>query len=90
MRFFMSRVAGGLGRVLRRAVGRKRTRVRWKIDQGPVFANCIGVLDYDGDAARLLVEQATPYDAAGDPALATTFSVDLVTGDGVHLSHPKT
>ena len=90
MRFFMSRVARGLGRILRRAVGRKRTSVRWKIDHGPVFANCIGVLDYDGDAAGLLIEQATPYDAAGDAALATTFSVDLRTGLGVQLSHPKT
>jgi len=90
MRFFMSRVAHGLGRVLRRAVGRKRTRVHWQIDQGPVFANCIGILDYDGDAADLLVEQATPYDAVGHPALAETFSVDLRTGHGLQLSHPKT
>ncbi|MEO8264361.1 MAG: hypothetical protein ABI706_02500 [Ilumatobacteraceae bacterium] len=89
MRFFMSRVAHGLGRFLRRAVGRRRTRVRWTSDQGPVFTNCIGVLVYDGDAAGLLVEQATPYDDAGDPALAETFSVDLRTGHGVHLSHPK-
>jgi len=64
--------------------------VRWQIDQGPVFANCIGVLDYDGDAADLLVEQATPYDAVGHPALAETFSVDLRTGHGLQLSHPKT
>jgi len=90
MRFFMSRVANVLGRVLRRAVGRKPTRVHWKIDQGPVFANCIGVLDYDGNAAGLLVEQATPYDAAGDPALAATFAVDLLTGIGVQLNRPKT
>lgn len=36
-----------------------------------------------------LVEQATRYDAAGDPALAATFRVDLLTGHGVQLSHPK-
>ena len=90
MRFFMSRAARNLGRVLRRAVGGTRTRVRWAIDQGPVFANCVGVLQYHGNAAGLLVEQATPYNAAGDPALAATFSVDLITGHGEKLSHPAT
>jgi hypothetical protein len=80
MRFGMSRFARVLGRALRGAVHQRRAEVRWALAQGPVFANCIGVLDFDGTDATLLVEQAEPYDAEGTASLHPAFDIDLRTG----------
>jgi hypothetical protein len=50
------------------------------MDEGPVFANCIGLLDFNGPDATLLVEQARPYDAEGKPSLEPIFTRNLRSG----------
>jgi hypothetical protein len=54
-----------------------RTRARWKLDEGPVFENCVGRLDFDGRAGVMLLEQAKPYDDNGDPELEEVFTLHL-------------
>ena len=80
MRLGMSWFAVGLGRVLRRSVRRKRTSVSWKIDRGPVFANCLGQISFEGRSARLVVQQARPHDENAKPDFETVFEVDLAAG----------
>ena len=76
MRLVMARLTGLLGRGLRRAVGRERTRVRWSLDHGPIWENCLGTLTITGRAARAVMEQALPDDA-GEPVLITVFETSL-------------
>ncbi len=80
MRLGVSRFAVGLCRVLRRSVRRKRTRVSWKMDRGPVFANCLGQISFDGRSAGLVVQQARPHDENAHPDFETVIEVDLVAG----------
>ena len=80
MRLGRSRFASALGRVLRRAVGRRRDPVEWSIDHGPVFDNCIGELTFDGRQADLSVCRTKPYDPAADPELDEVIDVDLTRG----------
>jgi hypothetical protein len=68
LRFALSRAGIALGRVLRRSVRARRPPVRWTMTDGPVFANSMSLLRFDGDRADLLVEQASPGDD-GAPAL---------------------
>lgn len=82
MHIGMSRALGVVGRVLRRAVGRRRTELRWRIDRGPVFDNSLGELYYDGAAARTRVLRTQPFDARAEPALEVALDVDLVAGAG--------
>ena len=77
MRVAMSHAAIALGRVLRRAVGARRAIVRWKIDQGPVFENCLGRLDFDQAGGTMVLERAKPSDSEGDPELEQIFTTDL-------------
>jgi len=77
MHVVMSRGAAGVTRALRRLVGKHRTPVRWKLDEGPVFENCVGRLDFDGPGAVMLLEQAKPYDDQGDPELEKVFTLRL-------------
>ncbi|MCU1395275.1 MAG: hypothetical protein JWM34_3703 [Ilumatobacteraceae bacterium] len=80
MHMGMSRGLGVLGRVLRRAVGRRRTELRWTIDQGPIFDNSLGELAYDGARARSRVLRVQPFDEHADPALDVAMDIDLVAG----------
>jgi hypothetical protein len=80
MRLGKSHVAGGLGRLLRRAVGRRRVPVQWAIDRGPVFDNCIGELTFDGDRAGLSMQRTEPYEEGAGPQLTEVIDVDLVLG----------
>jgi hypothetical protein len=80
MRVAMSHGLGFVGRALRRAVGRRRTELRWRIDHGPEWANCIGQLVLDGRRATATFEQTEPDtepESAGPPQLVTVFEVDL-------------
>jgi hypothetical protein len=80
MRLGKSRVANGLGRVLRRAVGRRRDHIAWSVDHGPVFDNCIGQLTFDRTHAELSVCRTLPYEAGAGPQLAEVIDVDLTRG----------
>ena len=80
MRLGTSTFARALGRVLRRSVGCRRPQPSWRIDLGPVFANTIGQLTFEGSAARLLVLQARPHDDSASPAFDEVFEFDLVAG----------
>jgi hypothetical protein len=75
MRIATSRVGALIARGLRRSTGGRRPDVRWDVDHGPVFANCVGVLKFDGDAATVCLESATADD--GTPNLEVVFEVDL-------------
>jgi len=77
MHVVMSRMAAGVTRLLRRLVGLHRTAARWKLDEGPVFENCVGRLDFEGRAGVMLLEQAKPYDDQGDPELEEVFTLRL-------------
>lgn len=80
MRLGTSRFARLVGRVLRRAARRKRTRVMWEIDRGPTFANCLSQISFDKRSARLLVLQARPHDENARPEFDRVIEFDLVAG----------
>jgi hypothetical protein len=77
MRVGTSRVGTIIGRTLRRSTGGRRSPLRWSIDHGPVFDNCVGLLTFDGESALLRLEHAS-VDADGAPHLEVAFDVDLV------------
>ncbi len=84
MRLGTSRVAGGLGRVLRRGVRRRRPSVSWKIDVGPVFANCLGEITFRSQTASLCILQARPHVDDAKPEFDEVIEVDLAAGTGSH------
>jgi hypothetical protein len=79
MRIATSRVGALIARGLRRSTGGRRPDVRWDLDHGPVFANCVGVLTFDGDAATVCLERASADDE-GAERLEVVFEVDLNPG----------
>ncbi len=85
IRFALTRPGRAVGRALRRAAGRARTECRWRITQGPVFGNCIGVATFDGPALRMCIEQAAAPDDAAAPPGSGELSVAIeeqIGGDG--------
>lgn len=82
MRLGTSLFARYVGRALRRAARRKPTRVSWGIDVGPVFANSLGQISFDGRAAQLLVLQCRPHDD-NRPEFDRVIEVDIVAGSHV-------
>jgi hypothetical protein len=80
MRLGTSRFALLVGRFLRRTARRRRTRVLWKMDSGPTFANCLSQLFFVGRSAELVVLQARPHDDDAPPKLDRVIEVDLVAG----------
>jgi hypothetical protein len=80
MRLGTSRFARIVGRGLRRSVRRRRPPVSWDVDHGPVFANSVGQISFDGCAAQLRVLQSRPHDDEATPELDTVIDVDLVAG----------
>jgi hypothetical protein len=77
MRLGRSRLAGVVGRALRRCVGLRKSAVTWSIDEGPVFDNSIAELTLDGPRAELSVHRTLPYDAGAGPQLVEVIAVDL-------------
>jgi hypothetical protein len=77
MRVVMSRPGAALLRGLRRASGGRRPAVRWGLDHGPVFDNCIGELRFDGASASVRLERATNDADRDQPRLDVVFEVDL-------------
>ncbi len=69
IRFSLSRVGRSIGRGLRRSVRAEATPLVWELDDGPFFANNIGLLSFtDGEAPHLKIEHAHPDDD-GEPVL---------------------
>jgi hypothetical protein len=89
MRLGTSRVAGGLGRLLRRGAGRKRPAVKWQIDIGPVFANSLGELSFRAGSARLCILQACPHVDDALPEFDEVIEIDLVAGARSQANDPK-
>jgi hypothetical protein len=80
MRAAMSRTGALVARGLRRTVARRHVPLTWKIDQGPVFDNCLGQLLFDGSSARLVQEHSCPSDD-GSARLDLLYDVDLTTDE---------
>jgi hypothetical protein len=85
----MSRPGRVVARGLRRTVRRPHRDVRWKIDEGPVFDNCLGQLLFDGASARLTQEHSRPSDD-GSAKLELLYTVDLVSDQVVTVPPPST
>jgi hypothetical protein len=81
LRSAMSRPAIGVARTVRRSVCSGRPSVRWRMDQGPIFDNCVGQLVFDGASAQLVQEQACPSDD-GSARLQRLYEVDLTPESG--------
>lgn len=80
MRLGASRFARYLGRALRRAIGRLPSKLSWRVDLGPVFANTLGELSFDGPSARLEVLQSRPHADGERPQFDRAYELDLVVG----------
>lgn len=76
MRMAASRVAGVVARVLRRATGRRPSRGVWKMTEGPVFANSIGLARFEDGRATVVIERAIPDDD-GQPMLDVVIEREL-------------
>jgi hypothetical protein len=87
MRLGTSALARSIGRALRRLVGRRRPEMSWQTDVGPVFANSLGQLSFDGRAARVLVLQARPHTDDERASLEDVIEFDLVAGSKAHAAH---
>lgn len=92
MRLGTSALARSVGRVLRRSVGRRRPEVTWRVDLGPVFANCLGQLSFDRRAATMLVLQARSHTDNERPSFDELIEFDLVAGArayGISVRTPR-
>jgi hypothetical protein len=77
MKVAMSRTGKIIGGSLRRLSGGRRTPLRWTLDHGPVYDNCLGLLTFDDENASMRLERAT-VDNDGAPQLEVAFDVDLL------------
>lgn len=59
-RFALSATGRALGRLLARAAGAQAPPFEWRIVDGPWFETTVGVLELDGERARLRFERARP------------------------------
>ncbi|MEZ5218447.1 MAG: alkaline phosphatase D family protein [Ilumatobacteraceae bacterium] len=66
--FAISKAGRRLGGWLARSVRRPDSPLSWELEDGPIFANNMGVLSYDDTDARLVVEHCRP-DEHGEPDL---------------------
>ncbi len=78
MRVATSRDGALIARGLLRATGGRRPALDWELDHGPFFANCVGMLTFDGEAATVRLERATADDD-GTELLDVVLDVDLGT-----------
>jgi hypothetical protein len=68
---------GGLiGTVVARLAGARAPVIRWRITQGPWFANMLSVLEFRDRQARVRFDRATT-DASGAPQLTTAYETRL-------------
>ncbi len=89
MRLGTSWFARVLGRLLRRAVHRKRPQVVWDLDVGPVFANSLAQLEFDGRSARMWVLKAAVHDEQVRPQFDRVIDFDLVAGSRTAQQQPS-
>jgi PhoD-like phosphatase len=81
MRLGTSRLTRQVGRFLRRCVRRKKARISWSVDLGPVFGNSLGEISFDGRAAQLCFLKARPGDEdSGRPVFDKLIDFDLAAG----------
>jgi hypothetical protein len=85
----MSGVGRVVARSLRRTVRQPHQELSWKVDEGPVFDNCLGQLIFDGASARLVQEHSCPTDD-GSAKLELLYTVDLATDQLVSAASPAT
>ena len=72
---------GELAGLARRA-GVEPDKIVWRVVEGPRFENHVGLLELDGRAARLRVEQAvTPDGGVGPPRLEPLYERRLADGE---------
>jgi hypothetical protein len=76
IRFMLSRAGRTIGRMLRRSVGDPPSPVTWQIDHGPVFANSVAEITFDGDDATLCIERALAGED-GHNEIEVAFDVEL-------------
>ncbi|HUP71789.1 MAG TPA: hypothetical protein VM282_01960 [Acidimicrobiales bacterium] len=76
IRFALSRIGQRIARGLRRAARGGRTDLKWEMTHGPVFANVLGGVTFDGLRARVTVEQVRAT-AEGEPDLQVVIDADL-------------
>jgi hypothetical protein len=67
-RLATSRAGGVIGTGLARLAGVSRPRIRWRVTDGPWFANMLTALEFDGRAGRIRFDQSVP-EVAGQPLL---------------------
>ena len=89
MRAAMSGVGRVVARSLRRTVRPPHQELSWKVDEGPVFDNCLGQLIFDGASARLVQEHSCPTDD-GSAKLELLYTVDLATDQLTSAPSPAT
>jgi hypothetical protein len=80
MRVATSKAGALIARALRRSTGGRRPELSWGLDHGPVFANCVGMLTFDGESATVRLERATADDD-GAQQLEVVFDVDLARAE---------
>ena len=80
MRLATSSFARRVARILRHAARRERARVKWQLDRGPVFANTLGQVTFEGRSAQLSVLRTQPHDEGAHPVLEQPIVLDLVAG----------
>lgn len=77
IRFSLSRAGRSLGRALRRSLRDGTTPLVWELDNGPYFANNIGLIAFTGDGTpHLKIEHAEPDDD-GQPVLHVVMEQSL-------------
>ena len=80
MRLGTSHFAGLIGRVAAPGRPAQAHAVSWGIDLGPVFANSLGQITFEGRSAQLSVLQARSHAEGVRPEFDTAFDLDLVAG----------
>jgi hypothetical protein len=67
---------GRFGTAVARLAGVRRPRIRWRITQGPWFANMLAMLEFDDRRAAIRFDRAVP-DESGTPRLHPTHLASL-------------
>lgn len=76
IRVALSRGGRRLGQWLGRRVDRGIAPLSWELDRGPIFANNMGLIEFDAETAHLVMERAHPDDE-GRPVLEVVFDREL-------------
>ena len=76
LRAGLSRVGEPVGRLLRRLAGAPSDAARWRVEDGPFFANHMCLVEFRGREARMVLERAEPDDD-GNPVLTVAAESSL-------------